>query len=52
MERFWILSGFEGVLQGTIRFLARSLLLLGHIGGSGMSAGIVVPMEQVVVVAA
>ena len=32
--------------------MAWGLLLLGDIGGSGMSAGIVVFMDQVVVVAA
>jgi hypothetical protein len=50
--RFPILSGFLGILQGTVRVGPRSLLLLGHAGASGVSASIMVSMDQVVVVPA
>src|SRR5947208_10094580 len=51
MDKFLIPSRFSGVLQGTIR-IGRSLLLLGHAGAGGVSAAIVVSMDQIVMVAA
>src|SRR6266699_1624314 len=51
MDKFLIPRRFSSVLQGTIR-IGRSLLLLGHAGAGGVSAGIVVPMDQIVMVAA
>ena len=51
MDKFLIPRRFSGVLQGTIR-IGRSLLLLGHAGAGGVSAAIVVSMDQIVMVAA
>ena len=51
MDKFLIPRRFSGVLQWTIR-IGRSLLLLGHAGAGGVSAAIVVSMDQIVMVAA
>ena len=51
MDKLSIPRRFSGVLQETIR-IGRSLLLLGHAGAGGVSTGIVVSMNQVVVVTA